>query len=166
MTVFITALNTLHLNVTNTEKLELGAGGFGGGRWRGDLVLIYRRGYVKTIASMIFLWVATANVSLHRAGLRSRVHRSRDAISRLRLGFPRRTKRIGREAWAASAVCGLRVGSWFRVVRHHVDIFFIGREDLRATRLREHGGLVIAVIFVLLRVIRARWAAVEILRLP
>ena len=31
VSVLVTALNTLHLNITNTEKLELGAGGFGGG---------------------------------------------------------------------------------------------------------------------------------------
>jgi hypothetical protein len=163
VSVFITALNTLHLNITNTEKLELRAGSFSSRRWCGDLILVYWRWHIKTITGIIFLWVATANVSLYRAGLRSRIHGSWNAIARLSLAFPGRT---GREAWAASAVCRLRICNRIRVIRHHVDIFLVSREDLWATRLGEHGGLVIAVILVLLRVVGPRWAAVEILRLP
>ena len=164
VSVLITALNALHLNITNTEKLELRAGSFSSRRWSGDLVFVYWRWNIKAITGVIFLWVAAANVSLYGAGLRSRIHGSWNAIARLSLCFtPRRT---GREAWAASAVRRLRICNGIRVVRHHVDIFFIGREDLWATRLGEHGRLVIAVVLVLLRVIGPRWAAVEILRLP
>jgi hypothetical protein len=78
--------------------------------------------------------------------------------------FPRRVKRAGRVTWATGS--GLGISSRVGVFRHHVDVVFIGREDLRATWLREHGRLVVAIIFVLLRVEGPGRAAVYIVRLP
>jgi hypothetical protein len=109
MPILIAALNTLHLNITNTEKLELRTGGFSSGRWRGNFVFVDRRRHIEALASMVLLWVATTDVTLHRAGLRSWVHGSWNAISSLSSGFPRCTKRTGREARTASPGCGLRI---------------------------------------------------------
>jgi hypothetical protein len=78
--------------------------------------------------------------------------------------FPRRVKRAGGKSWATGS--GLGVGSRVGVLGHHINIFLISREDLRAAWLGEHGGLIIAIVFVLLRVKRPGRAAVYIMRLP
>jgi hypothetical protein len=78
--------------------------------------------------------------------------------------FPRRVKRTRRISWATGS--GLGVSSRVRVFGHHINVVFISREDLRAAWLRKHGRLVIAIVFVLLRVEGPGRAAVYIVRLP